>query len=53
MDLQDPMCLSIVKECTKYQIPIIAITDTNTNPLGIEYPIPGNDAEYELYTQLF
>jgi small subunit ribosomal protein S2 len=24
-------------------IPVIAICDTNTNPSGVDYPIPGND----------
>ena len=32
-----------VKESIKLNIPIIAILDTNSNPDGINYPIPGND----------
>ena len=32
-----------VKEAIKLNIPIIAILDTNSDPSGIEYPIPGND----------
>ena len=32
-----------IKESIKLGIPIIAILDTNSNPEGIEYPIPGND----------
>ena len=32
-----------VKESTKLNIPIVAILDTNSNPDGINYPIPGND----------
>ncbi len=32
-----------VKEAIKLHIPIIAILDTNSDPTGIEYPIPGND----------
>ena len=32
-----------IKESTKLGIPIIAILDTNSNPEGIDYPIPGND----------
>jgi len=32
-----------VKEATKLNIPIVAIVDTNSNPTGIDYPIPGND----------
>jgi len=32
-----------IKESVKLGIPIIAILDTNSDPEGIEYPIPGND----------
>jgi len=32
-----------IKESIKLSIPIIAILDTNSNPEGINYPIPGND----------
>ena len=32
-----------VKESIKLNIPIVAIVDTNSNPDGINYPIPGND----------
>tara|TARA_B100001248_G_scaffold116872_1_gene87452 strand:- start:8943 stop:9722 length:780 start_codon:yes stop_codon:yes gene_type:complete len=32
-----------IKESIKLGIPIIAILDTNSNPDGIDYPIPGND----------
>ena len=32
-----------VKESIKLGIPIIAILDTNSDPEGIDYPIPGND----------
>ena len=32
-----------VKEAFKLNIPIVAIIDTNSNPTGINYPIPGND----------
>lgn len=32
-----------IKEAQKKSIPVIAIVDTNSNPDGIEYPIPGND----------
>ena len=32
-----------VKEALKLNIPIVAIVDTNSNPAGINYPIPGND----------
>jgi len=32
-----------VKEGLKLNIPIVAIVDTNSDPTGINYPIPGND----------
>ena len=32
-----------IKESIKLNIPIIAILDTNSDPEGIYYPIPGND----------
>ena len=32
-----------VKEALKLNIPIVAILDTNSDPVGINYPIPGND----------
>ena len=32
-----------VKESIKLSIPIVAILDTNSDPVGIDYPIPGND----------
>ncbi|WP_185873681.1 30S ribosomal protein S2 [Blattabacterium cuenoti] len=32
-----------LSEAKKLNIPIFAIIDTNTNPHGIEYPIPSND----------
>ncbi len=32
-----------VAEAKKAKIPIVAIVDTNCNPEGIDYPIPGND----------
>ena len=32
-----------IKESIKLNIPIIAILDTNSNPEGINFPIPGND----------
>jgi small subunit ribosomal protein S2 len=40
----DPKAESIaVNEARKLHIPIIAITDTNCDPDGIDYLIPGND----------
>ena len=32
-----------IKESIKLGIPIIAILDTNSDPDGINFPIPGND----------
>ena len=32
-----------IKESVKLNIPIIAILDTNSDPDGIDFPIPGND----------
>lgn len=32
-----------VHEAQLKEIPIVALLDTNTNPSGIDYPIPGND----------
>tara|TARA_B100000686_G_scaffold181968_1_gene188977 strand:+ start:3569 stop:4360 length:792 start_codon:yes stop_codon:yes gene_type:complete len=32
-----------IKESIKLKIPIVAILDTNSDPDGIDYPIPGND----------
>ena len=32
-----------VLEANNLNIPVIAICDTNSNPSGVDYPIPGND----------
>ena len=32
-----------VSEANNLNIPVIAICDSNSNPTGIDYPIPGND----------
>ena len=32
-----------IKESIKLGIPIVAILDTNSNPEGVNFPIPGND----------
>ena len=32
-----------VAEAKKLKIPIIAVLDTNSDPTGIDFPIPGND----------
>lgn len=36
-----------VKEAQKLKIPIVAITDTNANPQGIDYVIPANDDSHK------
>jgi small subunit ribosomal protein S2 len=44
-----------VAEAKRMNIPIIAIVDTNCNPDGIDYPIPGNDDAIRaitLFTQI-
>jgi small subunit ribosomal protein S2 len=44
-----------IKESIKLGIPIIAILDTNSDPEGIDFPIPGNDdarRSIELYCNL-
>jgi small subunit ribosomal protein S2 len=35
-----------VREATKLGIPVIALTDTNSDPTLIDYPIPSNDDSY-------
>ena len=32
-----------VREAKRLGIPIVAVVDTNCDPEGIDYPIPGND----------
>ena len=32
-----------IQEARKLKIPVVAILDTNSDPNGIDYPIPGND----------
>jgi small subunit ribosomal protein S2 len=32
-----------VEEARRLAIPIVAIVDTNCDPSGIDYPVPGND----------
>ncbi len=44
-----------VREARKLEIPVIAVVDTNSDPDGITYPIPGNDDSLraiELYCDL-
>jgi small subunit ribosomal protein S2 len=35
--------VNAVREAKKLGVPVIAITDTNTNPTTVDYPIPAND----------
>ena len=42
-------------EAKKLNIPVVAIVDSNSNPDGVDYPIPGNDdaiRSIDLYCQL-
>lgn len=40
----DPTCEHIcVKECLNLHIPMVSLVDTNGDPSGIDYVIPGND----------
>ncbi len=32
-----------IKEANRLGIPVVAIIDTNSDPTGVDYPIPGND----------
>ena len=44
-----------VKEAIKLNIPIVAILDSNSDPTGIDFPIPGNDdarRSIDLYCEL-
>lgn len=44
-----------IQEAKKLNIPVVAVLDTNSNPDGIDYPIPGNDdasRAIELYCRL-
>lgn len=44
-----------VAEAKRMGIPIVAVVDTNSNPEGIDYPIPGNDDAIRaitLFTQI-
>ncbi|GHU43086.1 30S ribosomal protein S2 [Spirochaetia bacterium] len=44
-----------VAEARRMNIPIVAVVDTNCNPEGIDYPIPGNDDAIRaitLFTQI-
>ena len=32
-----------IHEANKLGIPVVAVLDTNSDPKGVDYPIPGND----------
>jgi small subunit ribosomal protein S2 len=45
-----------ILEANKLGIPVIAITDTNCDPTGVDYVVPGNDdamKSVEMFTQYF
>lgn len=45
--------LPLLRNSIKLQIPIIAIVNSDADPLGIKYPIPANDASHpEIYKGL-
>jgi small subunit ribosomal protein S2 len=47
--------VNAVEEAKKMAIPIVAVVDTNCNPQGIDFPIPGNDDAIRaitLFTQI-
>lgn len=41
----------VVEEAVSLNIPVVAITDSNTNLVGISYPIPGNSNSIEFVNQ--
>ena len=44
-----------IKEAIKLKIPIVAVLDSNSDPTGINHPIPGNDdarRSIDLYCEL-
>jgi small subunit ribosomal protein S2 len=41
-----------IKEATKMKVPVVAIVDSNADPDGIAYPIPGNDDAIKSLTYL-
>lgn len=45
-----------VAEANKLKIPVIAVIDSNSDPKGIDFPVPGNDDSLraiEIYMELF
>lgn len=48
--------LLFLKDALKLQIPVISVLDSNSNPFGIHFPIPGNDHSLDsllFYSDLF
>lgn len=44
-----------IQEANNLNIPVVAVLDTNSNPEGVDYPVPGNDdalRAIELYCEL-
>jgi small subunit ribosomal protein S2 len=42
----------VIKEANKMKIPVVAIVDSNADPDGVAYPIPGNDDALKSLTYL-
>jgi len=42
----------VIKEANKLHIPVVAIVDSNADPEGVSYPIPGNDDAIKSLTYL-
>ncbi len=45
-----------IEEATKLGIPVVAIVDSNSSPIGVTYPVPGNDdatRAIQMYCDLF
>lgn len=42
----------VIKEANKMKIPVVAIVDSNADPDGVAYPIPGNDDAIKSLTYL-
>jgi ribosomal protein S2 len=38
--------LPLLRNSIKLQIPVIGVINSDADPLGIQYPIPANDAEH-------
>lgn len=43
---------TLIKEASSLGIPVIAIVNSHDNPIGIQYPIPGNNASISSITLL-